>query len=63
MTRACSTHREMRNTNLKQTDHSEDPGLNERIILKWILEKWVGRVWTGFIWLRIGPSCRLFETW
>jgi hypothetical protein len=34
----------------------EDPGVNERIILKWILEKWGGRAWTGSIWLRIGTG-------
>ena len=26
--------------NLREIDHSEDPGLDGRIILKWILEKW-----------------------
>jgi hypothetical protein len=37
-------------------NHSEDPGLDEKIILEWILEKQVGRMWTGCIWFRIGTS-------
>jgi hypothetical protein len=32
----------------------KDLGLDERIILKWILKKYDGIVWTGFIWLGIG---------
>jgi hypothetical protein len=30
--------------------------VNERIILKWILEKKDELVWTGLLWLRIGTS-------
>jgi hypothetical protein len=28
--------------NLKAVDHLEDPGIDEKIPLKWILKKWVG---------------------
>jgi len=33
--------------------------VNERIVLKLILEKWFGKTWTGLIWLRIWGSGRL----
>jgi hypothetical protein len=31
----------------------KDPGLDERIILRWIFKKWDVEVWTGLSWLRI----------
>jgi hypothetical protein len=37
----------------------EELGIDERIILQWILEKQGGKVWIGFIWLRIGTNSRL----
>ena len=40
--------------NLRETDRSEDPGIDERIILRWILRKWFVGTWTGLIWLRMG---------
>ena len=39
---------------LKERVHLEDPGVDERIILRWIFRKWDVVVWTGLIWLRIG---------
>jgi hypothetical protein len=37
-------------------NHFEDPGVDVRIILRWILRKWDVRTWTGSIWLRIGTG-------
>jgi hypothetical protein len=34
-----------------------DPGLDGKIILRWIFRKWDLRVWTGSSWLRIGTDC------
>jgi hypothetical protein len=31
----------------------EDPGIDWRIILRWIFRKWDVGAWTGFIWLKI----------
>jgi len=39
--------------NLKGRDHSEDLGVDGRVILEWISEKYGGKVWTGFMWFRI----------
>jgi hypothetical protein len=41
---------------LRERDHSEDPGVVRRIILKWMFRKWNVGTWTGSIWLRIGTS-------
>ena len=40
--------------NLWERDHLEDPGVEERIILRWIFRKWNVGAWTGSSWLRIG---------
>jgi hypothetical protein len=40
--------------NMKETNHSEELGVDGRRILEWILGKQGGKVWTGFIWFRIG---------
>jgi hypothetical protein len=37
-------------------DHLEDPGVDRRIILKWIFERLGGRAQIGLIWLRIGTD-------
>jgi len=34
-------------------DHWGDPGVDGRIILRWIFRKWDVEVWTGLSWLRI----------
>ena len=42
--------------NLRERDHLENPGVDGRIILRWIFRKLVVRVSTGSIWLRIGTG-------
>jgi hypothetical protein len=42
--------------NLKKRDHLGDPGLDGRIILRWIFRKCNVGFWTGLSWLRIGTG-------
>jgi hypothetical protein len=46
----------VRSEHLKGSDHSEDLGVDGKIILEWILGKQGGKLWTGFIWVGIGTS-------
>jgi hypothetical protein len=41
---------------LKERDHLEDPGIDGRIIFRWIFRKWDVGAWTGSSWLRIGSG-------
>jgi hypothetical protein len=41
--------------NLRERDHLR-PGVNRRIILKWIFRKWDVGAWTGSSWLMIGTG-------
>jgi len=42
--------------NVRERDHLEDPGVDGRIIVRWICREWDVEVWTGLIWLRIGTG-------
>jgi hypothetical protein len=42
--------------NLRERDRWGDPGIDRRIILRWIFRKWDVVVWTGLGWLRIGTG-------
>jgi hypothetical protein len=35
--------------NQRERDHWGDPGVDGRIILRWIFRKWNGGAWTGLI--------------
>jgi hypothetical protein len=47
------TNKRIRLQDLKGRDHSEDKGVDGRIILKLMFEEKDRQLWTGFIWLRI----------
>jgi hypothetical protein len=39
--------------NLRERGHWGDPGVDGRIILRWIFRKWNIVVWIGSSWLRV----------
>ena len=39
----------------------DDPGVDGRIILKWIFDQWDVEAWTGLLKLRIGTGGGHFE--
>ena len=42
--------------NLRERDHLGDPGVDGRIILRWIFRKWDVGAWNGSSWFRIGTG-------
>jgi hypothetical protein len=42
--------------NLMEIDHLENPGVDGRIILRWIFREWDVEAVTESIWLRIGTG-------
>ena len=64
MSRACSAYGERRGVyrvlvgKPEGKNHSKDPGIDGRIIFRWIFRKWDVGAWTGSVWLRIGTGGR-----
>jgi hypothetical protein len=42
--------------NLSERGHLEEPGVDGRIILRWMHRKWDVGAWAGSTWLRIGTG-------
>jgi hypothetical protein len=55
---------------LRKRDHLEDPGIDERTIIKWILRDVGQGTWTGSIWpsvetgsIKFGKFLKEIRTW
>jgi hypothetical protein len=60
---ACSAYGERRGVykgfvggNLRVRDHLGDPGVDGRILIRWIFRKWDVGMWTGSSRLRMGTG-------
>ena len=42
--------------NVREGDHLEDPGVDGRIMFKWIFKNCVWEPWTRSIWLKVGTG-------
>jgi len=40
--------------NLRERDYLGVPGVDGRILLRWIFRKWDVGIWAGWSWLRMG---------
>ena len=55
---ACSTYGDGRVPGFDgEAVHWGDPGVDGRIILRWISKKWYVGLCTGLSWLRLGTGC------
>jgi len=41
---------------MRERGHLEDPGVDRRVILRWIFRKWDVATWAGLTWLRTGTG-------
>jgi len=46
---------------LRERNHLGDPGVDGRIISRWIFRKWDVGVWTGSSWLKTGTGAGTCE--